>query len=646
MQRTLLAATPVIVWLALAPAMAQQAISTPILTSDENFRDLAGIAASYGGAGFANTTTHDGVARTGRFYRSEVLQVSDTDLATLSALRLVRDIDLRTPSEIAAIPDRVPNGATYININIFGTPAPPQTGTPTTSAEAAAQFEAQYRAFVTDPMQRAGFGTVLTELAHAGNPVLYHCSAGKDRTGWTSVLLQSIAGVDPATITSDYLATNRYEEREVAAALAVIGATSGAAAAAVLAPTFGVQPSFLQAALDQVIASYGSMYGYLVQGLGLTQADIYVLRAKMVEYPILPGQSGFVGNAAAGAALLNELQDSPLSGNYTAFNYYLQSAIDAGTLSGVQSQVGGQVSADAAANLLRLPLWLDAALEPYADGRGLTPGQTQIWLTGLGGYFSTGAHQGATGSSEHGAGPVMGATYRIDTRTSVYLGIGYDWGSARSAGANANVGSLLGTIGGRYAFDTLEEGPYVALRADVGGLDYEGQRPLGGGLGTARGTTSGAVYSGQVMFGDVIRLAPFTVVPQGGIQVTHVTLGGFRETGSELVLDVARLSHTTSAVLAGVEVALDAQPLGGWNITPTATLGTALVVGNPRVASAGSLYGFTVHQYAAYDSRYLLSAGVGVMAQCGAFAARASVNALHGEGSTGLNGELSLAYRF
>ncbi len=68
----------------------------------------------------------------------------------------------------------------------------------------------------------------------------------------------------------------------------------------------------------------------------------------MVDYLTLPGQSGFVGNAAAGAALLNDLQDSPLSGNYTAFNYYLQSAIDAGTLGGVQSQVGGQVNADAA----------------------------------------------------------------------------------------------------------------------------------------------------------------------------------------------------------------------------------------------------------------------------------------------------------
>ncbi len=134
----------------------------------------------------------------------------------------------------------------------------------------------------------------------------------------------------------------------------------GNAAAAIIAPTLGVQPTFLQAALDQVVASYGSINAYLIQGLGLSQADIYVLRAKMVDYLTLPGQSGLVGNAAAGGILLDALQNSPLSGQYTAFNYYLQSTIDAGTLGGVETQIGGQVLADAAAFLLRVPVRLDA----------------------------------------------------------------------------------------------------------------------------------------------------------------------------------------------------------------------------------------------------------------------------------------------
>ena len=51
MRRILLCATSALAWLAVSHALAQQAITTPILTTDPNFRDLAGIAAIYGGTG-------------------------------------------------------------------------------------------------------------------------------------------------------------------------------------------------------------------------------------------------------------------------------------------------------------------------------------------------------------------------------------------------------------------------------------------------------------------------------------------------------------------------------------------------------------------------------------------------------------------
>ncbi|HET7884167.1 MAG TPA: tyrosine-protein phosphatase [Acetobacteraceae bacterium] len=626
--------------------MAQQPITTPILPSDGNFRDLAGIAARFGGTGFADPTEHNGFMRTGAFYRSAVLDLTDADLATLSGLHLTRDIDLRTPSEIATTPDRVPPGTIYRNVNIYGTPSPPQSGTPTSPQEAAAQFAAQYREFVIDPVQRAGFGTVLIDLAHAGTPVLWHCSAGKDRTGWTSALLQSIAGVAPATIMQDYLATNLYAAARISAELKAIRATAGDAAAAVLAPTLGVQPGFLQAALDQVTASYGSMQAYLTQGLGLTQADIYVLRAKMVEFTTLPGQDWLAGNAASGATLLNQLQNSPLSGSYTAFNYYLEAAVDAGTLGDVPARVGGQVRADVAAYLLQEPLRLDAALAPYVDGSGLSLGQTQFWASGMGGYLATGGHGGTAGSSEQSAGPVLGATYRIDTRASVFLGLGYDWGSVSSAGGHATVGSVIGTFGGRYAFASLEDGPFVAARVDISGVDYQSSRELGGALGTARSSTSGAVYSGEAVVGDVIRLASFNVTPQAGARITHVSLGGFRESGSELALDVQPLGHTSSSLLARVDIRLDPWLVNGWSVTPTATLGAELALGNTLVSSTASLYGFTINQYATFDSRYLLEGGLGVNAQSGAFGVQAGLNLLHGDRATGVSGQISVAYRF
>ena len=419
-----------------------------------------------------------------------------------------------------------------------------------------------------------------------------------------------------------------------------------------MSPLLGVRPSFLQAAIDQVSLSYPaatfdqSMYAYLTQGLGLTQADIYVLRAKMVDYLTLPGQSGFVGNAAAGAALLNALQNSPLSGAYTTFNYYLQSAIDAGTLGGVEAQVGGQVRADAAAYLLRQPSRLDAALAPYVDGRDLAPGQARAWMGGLAGDFATAAHDGAASSSEHSAGMLGGLTYRIDAQASAFFALGYDWGSVSGAGGAATVGSAIGVVGGRYGFASLDAGPFVAVRASLSGVDYQGARSLGGGLGKANGGAPGMAISGQAVFGDVIRFSAITVTPQAGLRVVHVDLGGFQENGSELALSVDRLGATTASLVSGVEFGFNPWQVSGWTITPTVPLAAEWTLGAPSVSTSGGLYGFSVSQSAAYDSRYLLQGGLSVAARRGALEVKAEVNAAYGADSNGVNGQVSVALSF
>jgi hypothetical protein len=86
--------------------------------------------------------------------------------------------------------------------------------------------------------------------------------------------------------------------------------------------------------------------------------------------------------------------------------------------------------------------------------------------------------------------------------------------------------------------------------------------------------------------------------------------------------------------------------LGAWTITPTVTLGAESALGNTRVVSTGSACGFTVSQYAAYDSSYLMYGDLGVVAQHGSFGVKAGVNAVHGDGSTGFSGQMSVAYLF
>jgi protein tyrosine/serine phosphatase len=261
MRRILLGATPAVFWLAVTPAAAQQAITTPILASDPNFRDLAGIAAIYGGTGFADVTAHDGVMRTGVFYRSEALNgFTEPDFATLSSLNITQDIDLRTPQEYNKKGDRPPTGATIVHVNIYGSYSPPSPfppgPLPTTRNEAAADFAAQYRLFVSNATEASGFGTALLDLAHSDGSVLYHCSGGKDRTGWTSFLLQTIAGVDMTTRRKDYLATKYYTAAQIDAEYQAVKATYGQKIADIISPLLGVQSSFLDAAIDQVSQRY------------------------------------------------------------------------------------------------------------------------------------------------------------------------------------------------------------------------------------------------------------------------------------------------------------------------------------------------------------------------------------------------------
>ncbi|KHK04386.1 Protein tyrosine phosphatase [Desulfovibrio sp. TomC] len=587
--------------------------------------------------------------RTGVFYRSNVLSLSNADWTTLSSLRIGRDIDLRTPDEISAAPDIVPAGALYTNINVIGTSnLPTPTLTAGTMDALLSYGQNSYRTFVTDPVEREGFRTVLLTLAHDSGPDLFHCSMGKDRTGWTAALLESIAGVSSTTIMNDYLASNAYLAPTIDAQTAAVVAAAPGLSITSLNALFGVDSSYLQAALDQATTSYGSMYGYLMQGLGLSLEDIYVLRGKMVSYTVLPGQAAFGGNDASGAAFLNALQNSSLSGHYTAYNYYLQSSVDEGTLGGVQRQIGGQVHADAAASLLRQPRWIDAASAPYADSRDLEAGQTRVWLAGLGGGFWSQGRSGISHSTEHSAGSLIGVTKRLSDRAGAHLGLGYTGSTVESAGATATVNTVMATLGGRYGFSTLDAGPYVLARADGGWVDYQSSRPLGGNLGTATGRANGSVFSGLAGFGDVLRFDPVTLTPQIGFRVTNANLGGFTESGSEVALDVHGQSNTATSLLADLNLSLDQRQMGTWTVAPALTLGYERVLGNPQVESTATRYGTAVSQKSAYDSQDLIKAGLGVTARHDAFIVEARANAIagNGPGCTGVSGQLSVGYRF
>lgn len=612
-------------------------LSTPRLAGIDNFRDVAGITHPY-------HTANDGVMRAGVFYRSNALTPQRNDLAVLEQLKVTTVIDLRSPAEVAALADTLPANSNYVNVDLIGNNGAFVIDlSKMTTNDVDRMMEDGERSFVTTAYARQGLGEVFRELANADEAALFHCTAGKDRTGWVSAVLQTIAGVDHDDIVANYVATNDYTATRVNATLAALPASMRDTYGALM----GVRANWLQAGLDQVIASYGSMDNYLKDGLGLDQATIYVLRGKMVRYLTLPAQSEFKGNAAEGAAMLNALQASPLSGRYTAYNYFLQSAIDQGTLAGIEEQVGGQVHADASSYLLRQPSRLYDSLAPVISGQGMQNEQSLVWLQGQSGYLETDASNEARSSNEHTNGAMVGATYRFSDRSAANGGIGYSHGSVSAAGGDVKTNTTQTSLGARFALNSLDEGLWFGIQGSAGYIDYQSDRHLGSGLGTAQGDTQGGYYSGRASLGWLANTGMLSLTPAIGVQVTHLNIDSFKETGSELALDMAGVNDTQTSLTTDLGINILSQAVGSWSLTPGIALGYERMLNDASTNSHGTLYGIGVDQTSAYGSKNLYKAGIQLRAQYHNVTVSTRVNYLTADThSDGVSGLLDVAVAF
>ncbi|CAI3937357.1 Protein tyrosine/serine phosphatase Oca4 (Oca4) (PDB:1XRI) [Commensalibacter communis] len=615
------------------------ALNTPRLQGMDNFRDLAGTDTAY-------TTAHNGVMKSGVFYRSNAITPVGNDLSIMEKLNIGTVIDLRTDAEIAGTPDTIPSGSSYHHIDIIGGKQSLVTLDlqNLTADQVNRGMQNTERSFVTDPRARLGFGDELRILANAESAAVFHCTAGKDRTGWTAAVLQSIAGVDSKDIMSNYLATNEYSGERINATVAKMPTAVQGAYRTILS----VDKTWLEAGFDQVSQTYGSMENYLKQGLGLDQATIYVLRGKMVRYLSLPGQENFKGNAASGANLLNALQGTALSGAYTNYNYYLQSAIDQGTLNGLEMRVGGQVYADAASYLLRQPSKMNDMLMPLTTGRGMKNGETAFWMQGLSNYLSTDSRNGFNSSNEYTGGTVFGLTHRFNQKLSVNGGLGYNYGNVNSNGGRVTTNSGFVTLGGNYAFKGLDNsGAWIRAQANIGYVNYQSERQLGNGFSSTKGNTSGAYYSGRAMAGWLFKANAFTIDPSVGIQVTSLHLGRVREKGSELALNMSRFDKIQPSLVANVDLNFNPLHSGQWSFTPGMTLGYERILSNASVNQYGSIYGVGVKQYSAFNSPNIYKAGAHLTAQRGQWSFNISAD-YYGAGlnSHGVNGMLGTTLNF
>lgn len=242
------------------------------LASVDNFRDVAG-------PGYA--TRSGGRVAQGVFYRSNELRLTDDDAATLSDLGLRAVLDLRTTVEIERHRDREIDGATWHHFDVFGIPMEEVWGLDDRD-KAVEVMHRVYASFVESEHSREEFGGLFRQLA-TGGPQLFHCSAGKDRTGWVASLLLHIAGVDDATIESDYLLTNALAAGSRGQVETLIAESRGEEFVHILEPTLVADVDYLRTGWAAVKKEYGDRASYLRDGLGLDAATLDRLRDLLVS---------------------------------------------------------------------------------------------------------------------------------------------------------------------------------------------------------------------------------------------------------------------------------------------------------------------------------------------------------------------------
>ena len=242
------------------------------LEGASNFRDLGGYP------------TQDGHhVKWGHLYRSaDISKLSDADLQILAARHITTVCDLRGPDEIKTNPDRLPAGATWYNM-----PA----GSENTRASTAALMGA--RPTNRDSMMIAFYGRtdhlkakykpMFDQLLalNGDKALLFHCTAGKDRTGVGAALILSALGVDQAIILKDYAATNEYWKggsKEAVARMVASGADEKTIKAMLAA-----NPVYLQNTFASINKQYGSMDKFLAQEMELTPEKLARLRAEYVQ---------------------------------------------------------------------------------------------------------------------------------------------------------------------------------------------------------------------------------------------------------------------------------------------------------------------------------------------------------------------------
>jgi protein-tyrosine phosphatase len=246
------------------------------LEGGHNFRDIGGYA----------TVDGQTVAR-GLVYRSGTMaELSDNDHLVLEALGLKVICDFRSSTERERRPSRFSANATY---EIWSRDHQTSAGDltvqlrkPDATADTARHYiQEAYRHLAYE--QAPSYRELFRRIAYGPLPLVFHCAAGKDRTGIAAALLLDLLGVERAVIMQDYALTDQFFARGCdLISKDPFGAKLEGIAQNVWEPIMRADPVYLTTMFEVVEQRHGSVRKFLQDELELSDADLDAVRARLL----------------------------------------------------------------------------------------------------------------------------------------------------------------------------------------------------------------------------------------------------------------------------------------------------------------------------------------------------------------------------
>lgn len=262
--------------------------------------------------GVANARQLGGYKINGKTIRQDVFirsgnlsEATDEDIRLLEEkYHLNKVFDLRSSVERNDAPDKTINGCENIWLPCLEKQiassafsfknAKPSTTTDKTDAlisilkmpQIQQLVNSMYRVIATDYKIQENYTQFLDQIANLpeGQGVLWHCSQGKDRTGWASAFLLAALGADRDLIVKDFALSNAYYQALIDQTVAKAkqqGCTETEIEA--IYAMVGVSVKNFCDVLDSIDAQYGSLKNYLIEELHCDENKMKILQEKFLE---------------------------------------------------------------------------------------------------------------------------------------------------------------------------------------------------------------------------------------------------------------------------------------------------------------------------------------------------------------------------